>query len=203
MEIQELMQIWKTADEQLEKGVTINRKLLKEVSAQKVRSFFTDFKWSSIIELGVNAVFMLFLLSFSVNHFSDFKYLAPAILLLLTTLFSLALSSYKLLLLRRIDAQASVVQTQKNIEKIKYTNGLEKNMLYVLIPVFSITFLIVIAKAFFNYDLYRLGDYLLYYTAGSFIVGLIVVYLLKKFPDKNIQKSIAFLEQIKEYEQER
>jgi hypothetical protein len=109
-------------------------------------------------------------------------------------------SIYKLWLYYSINLNYSVLQTQKTIERLKYYERLDKNLLYAVIPVFSTAFLIVMAKAVLNFDLYVLGGWLMVYTGGSFIVGFVVVFILKKFPNKGMQKALMFLIEIKELE---
>lgn len=39
------------------------------------------------------------------------------------------------------------------------------------------------------------------FAGGSFIVALVVIWLLKRFPDKNLEKAVAFLDEISEFEE--
>lgn len=203
MELNELVDIWKSTDTQLEDNLKINKKLLKEVSISKIKSYLIEFKLGNIIEIIVNSVFMIFLMSFIVDHFLFFKFSIPAVALYIIVTGSLGLNVYKMVLYYKINAESSVIQTQKNIERLKFFDILDKNSLYIIIPIFSTAFLIVMAKAILNYDLYQLGNWLIMFTAGSFVVALIVVFLLKKFPDKNLQKAAAFLTEVKEMEHDK
>ncbi len=60
--------------------------------------------------------------------------------------------------------------------------------------------MIVIAKALANYDLYRHSEWLIYSTLGSVVIALIVVFFLRKFPNKRLQEAQAFLNDLKEAE---
>jgi hypothetical protein len=166
----------------------------------RIKSWLSEFKLSNYIEVSVNFLFSVYLLGFLADHFFIIKYAMPAIFLLIVVGGGLVFGVYKLSLYYSIDLNSSIRQTQKNIEKLKYYERLEKNMLYVVIPLFSTAFIIVIAKALFSFDLYTLGSWLIIYTGGSFIVALIVIFILKKFPDKNLQNAITFLKEINEFE---
>jgi hypothetical protein len=45
-------------------------------------------------------------------------------------------------------------------------------------------------------------NWLIIQTAGSILIAAIIVFLLKKYPDKNLEKSIAFLKEITEEKEE-
>ena len=197
MDFQELNNIWNRADESLETNLKINKAMLKEVSMQKVKSKLYELKLSSWIEIAFNIPFALFLIGYVIDQFTVIKYSGPAFLLLLISLFSLTFSGYKLYLYyRRIHASQSLVETQKSIEKLKYYEQMEKNLLYVIIPLFSTAFLIVMAQSILNIDLYQYSNWLVLQTAVSLIVALIIVFILKKFPNKKIQESLSFLKEI-------
>jgi len=128
------------------------------------------------------------------------KYVIPALFLFGVVVGGFVFSIYKLYLSYSINLNHSILETQKNIEKLRYFERLDRNLLYVLIPLFSIAFLIVMAKAILNFDLYVFGIWMIIFTGQSFIVALIIVFFLKKFPDKNLQKALKFLREIKDLE---
>ena len=202
MELHELTQLWNNADKTLENKLKINKKLFREVSITKVKSHLIKFKWTAIAEFFANTIFLFFLLDFTANNF-QLKYAIPAILLILLMIGGIILSSYKLSLYYKIDVKAPVIRAQKTMERLKYYELLEKNMLYVIIPVFSGAFLIVLAKLILNYDLYEMGPWLISQIAGSFFIALIVVFLLKRYPDKDLQKVTAFYKELREAEMQK
>ncbi|WP_321290020.1 hypothetical protein [uncultured Sunxiuqinia sp.] len=197
MDFQELNNIWNRADESLETNLKINKAMFKEVSMQKIKSKLYELKLSSWIEIAFNIPFALFLILYVIDQFTVIKYSGPAFLLLLISLFSLTFSGHKLYLYyRRIHASQSLVETQKSIEKLKYYEQMEKNLLYVIIPLFSTAFLIVMSQSILNIDLYQYSNWVVLQTAASLIVALIIVFILKKFPNRKIQESLSFLKEI-------
>ena len=202
MELNELTQIWKSSDNLLDKTITVNKNMLKEVTANSVKSNLSEIKWNCIIELILNYYFLDSLLGFISSEYPDLKFVIPGIILLIFSAFGIALAVYKLILYYSINAKSNVIEAQKFAERLRYCELMEINTLYVIIPMFSVAILIVAAKAFPGVDLYTESNFLISYTRGSFIIGLIIIYLLKKFPNKKLQDTINFLKEIKENEKQ-
>lgn len=202
MELNELTQIWKSSDNLLDKTITVNKNMLKEVTANSVKSNLSEIKWNCIIEIILNYFFLDSLLGFTTGEYPDLKFVIPGIILLIFSAFGIALAVYKLILYYSINAKSNVIEAQKFAERLRYCELMEINTLYVIIPMFSVAILIVAAKAFPGVDLYTESNFLISYTIGSFIIGLIIIYLLKKFPNKKLQDTINFLKEIKENEKQ-
>lgn len=203
MNFQELTNIWNSADKQLDKAVSINKELIKEVSTNRIKSHLYEIKLTSMIEVFINFFWSIFLIRFIFGHTFDYRFIIPATALLIAALFSLILDVYKLSLYFGINARFSVVKTQKQLERLRYLELLGINSLYIIIPLFSLPFLIVVTKAFLNIDIYSIeiiGKVFTYYTIGSFVVAFILVFILKKYPNKNLKESIAFLNDLNETE---
>lgn len=198
MDFQDLSTLWNSTDQQLNAQIEIRQKLVKEVGMRKVRTHLAEIKWAAFFELAANIVFLLFMSRYLAKNFSEIKFFLPGLLLLIFTIGSLILSSYKLTLYYGIQAGLSVVQTQRKVARLRYLELLSTNLLYLAIPLFYAPFMLVIAKAVANFDLYRYGDWLMYSTLGSVGVALVVVYLLKKFPSKRLQEAHSFLNELKE-----
>lgn len=200
MNLEELSKVWNSTDEELEKSVKINKALFKEVSMNKIQLSLGEIKLGSFIGIAVSIPFLFIVWSFVLQHYMVWKFLIPGLSLLLFLFLSLGFTGYKLFLYYSINSGESILQTQKNVERLKYLEIMEVRSLYVIIPLLYVIFLIVFAKLLFGYDAYQLGDLLILQGIGSFAVALIVVFFLKKFPNKNLQKSIDFLEEVKEME---
>ncbi len=141
-------------------------------------------------------------MNFSILHLPELKFLIPGLFLFLFSVYSIIFNLNKLILHYGIKAQTPVLQTQKKLEKLKYLESREKQLLYIFIPLFSPIFLIVGAKFILNLNLYNYLNWLIAQTAASIVIAIIVVFILKKFPDKNLEKSISFLKEITEEEKE-
>jgi len=198
MDYNELTQLWKNPDQDIERSAAVNRQLLKEVSTGKIRSRLAGFRWSELAGVVLNYLFATFLLDFAIAHYGEWKYFLPALLLLLVTLTGLIFNTIKLVLYLRIHSGHSVLRTQRDLERIQYLNAVDTNLLYVVIPLFSTTFIIVMAKSIAGFDVFVFRTFLIGNTAISFIVAGILVYFLKKYPNKKLQESIDFLKEIRD-----
>ena len=200
MEFEELANIWRGSDEELENKVKINKELLKEVSMNKIRKGLSEFKWEAILEIVGAYLFLDFITGFTLAHTAEVEFLIPALILFGATITTFALSGYKLFLYYSINSNASVLQTQKRLARLQYVERFDINLLYIFIPLLSAPMLIVGAKALMGISLYFLKTQLIYYTIGSFVVAVILVFILKRFPNRNLQRSIALLREIRETE---
>lgn len=199
MKFKELSGIWNSTDMELEQSVQINRKLVKQIVLTKVKSRLSEIKWTGIFEIAVGILFFNFLVGFIVDHFADYSFSIPALILLAITLFSLIFEIYRLRLFHTIDSKTAVIEAQKKLALLKKLEVLDVYSLIIIIPLFASPFLIVTAKAFLNLDLYALNTtWLINLSVGSVLIAAILVFILKRFPNKKLQDSIDFLKDLKE-----
>ncbi|MBD8488589.1 hypothetical protein IFO69_07530 [Echinicola sp. CAU 1574] len=202
MEYQELSGIWKSAGMQKNPSQKINQKLLREVIGHKIKSSFLEQKLTSIFEFVANVLFAGYLISFASSHMTEVKFLIPALAILLMTFFNMGFVGRRLYLIFSIQPALSVLDTQKKLAKVQYMEKLEMNLLYVVIPFLSIPFMVILAKGFLGVDMYAWSEYLFQFFLGSIVVALVLVFILKKFPRKSLVEAMAFMEELKEMEEE-
>ncbi|MDQ6845931.1 MAG: hypothetical protein M3Z92_16560 [Bacteroidota bacterium] len=199
MKFEELSGIWNSADLALDKSIQINKELVKNIGISKVRSGLYEIKLTAVIGIIAGIFFSIFLSGFFFNHVLDFKFSFPAFILLVIILFSLIIEMYKLILIYTLDSKSPVTEARKKLMRLKKLEILDTYSLCIIIPLFSAPFMIVIAKAFLHLNLYAFNtNWLIYFTAGSIVIALILVFFLRKYPGKNLAKSIAFLNELKE-----
>ncbi len=199
MKFEELSGIWNSADLALDKSIQINKELVKNIGISKVRSGLYEIKLTAVIGIIAGIFFSIFLSGFFFNHILDFKFSFPAFILLVIILFSLIIEMYKLILIYTLDSKSPVTEARKKLMRLKKLEILDTYSLCIIIPLFSAPFMIVIAKAFLHLNLYAFNtNWLIYFTAGSIVIALILVFFLRKYPGKNLAKSIAFLNELKE-----
>lgn len=205
MELQELKNIWKAQDDRLEEHVQVNRQLLENVSLNKVKSLLTEFKVTSIIEFVFDLMASLFLISFMVRHFSsDWSFVLPAGILLLFSMTDFINHITRFVALYKINYKSSVLETQKQIEQLKWNERRMHQYLYIAIPIFFPLLLLVVFKGLWNIDLYPyfFTWYGLSYFLGSILVAIILVWFIKKFPDKKMEEAARFLAEIDVFERQ-
>ena len=201
MKFEELSGIWNSADLALDKSIKINKELVKNIGITKVRSGLYEIKLTAVVGIVVGIIFSNFLFGFIYDNFFEFKFLLPALILLLITMFSLIIEVYKLTLIYTLDSKSAVAEAQKKLIQLKKLEILDIYSLYIIIPIYSAPFIIVIAKAFLHLNLYTFSlNWLIYLTAGSIVIAVILIFFLRKNLGKNLSKSIAFLNELKEDE---
>lgn len=197
MNEQELINIWNKQNDNIENSITVNQHLLKTVTLQKIKTNLTIFRRTNIFELIVNILFLYWLVQIIPNHLDSVAFLLASGFLSVLMIGSIIFNSYNLYLAKSITYNSSIAETQQKIERIKLLERYDIQSLYILIPTFSVAFLVVIVKAAIGVDLHLiLGIHLLYYAIGSFVISLIIVWFLKKFPDEEMEKSIIFINEI-------
>ena len=200
MELSELNEIWKSSDEKLDKSLALNKKLLHEVTAGTIRKNLSGIKWDCYIEIVLSYLFFDALAGFTAEVYQEIKYLVPAIFLMIFAVSGIIFGIYKLILFFSIKPETSVIQTQKYAGKLGYLERLEINMLYWIIPFFWTAFIIVTSKALADFDDYSEGSFLIYQAIASFVIGVIIIFFLKKFPDKKLRETINFLKELEQNE---
>jgi hypothetical protein len=198
MNYEELSHIWNSNDIELNKSLEINKKLVKELSLTKVKSHLVEIKWSAIIELILNMVFINFFIQFIVNHIAELKFMLLASILLTIIVIGFIVEIKRLVLYFSIDSKSTVLDAQTKLAKLKKLELLERRSLYFVIPLFSLPFIIVVAKALLGIDLFEFNtDWMISYGIGSFCIAALIAFLMKKFPNKELQDSIEFLNELK------
>ena len=201
MKFDELSSIWNSADLELEKTVTINKKLVMKVSLNKIKSRLFEIKWKGVIALPIHALFVFFLVDFIAAYSSDIRFYIPALILLTITIFSLVFEIHRLTLYYSLDSKSAVIEAQKILAQLKKLEILDIYSLFIIIPLFSAPFLIVVSKAFLNLSLYATSStWLIYQTVGSVAIAVLIIFILRKYPNKELAESIAFLNELKENE---
>ena len=201
MELQELKQLWSQYDHKLGSDIQVNKNLLKEVSITKINSLLKEFKMESIFELVVDILCIVFLVNILIRNYYITSIAISAIILIIIGVMSIFWNSYKLKEIKKINFSATVIETQKRLTKLKYQSDLEIKSLYILIPFFWFFLLPFLINSFLGFDLINIFSmWWLYQLAGSVIVAIIIVWFIKRFPDKKMQAAIDFLEDIKDYE---
>ena len=198
MKFEELSTLWNTADSELGNTIEVNKQLIKNLGLSKVKSSLSELKWSVIIQIIIGFMFINFIMGFIFQNFTDFQFSGPAFFLLAFTAAGLVVSIYQLWLSLSINTDLSVVEAQKKLMRLQKIEVLDIYSLLIIIPLFYAPFMIVGAKAFLNISLYELSSsWFVYQTIGSIVIAAIVVFVLRKFPNKKLNESIDFLNELK------
>lgn len=201
MEVRELLDIWKNEDDKLNDNIQLNDKLLRHSSFGKIQSLLKENKFENIFELVCNIIFILMLNPFLWSHINEAKFAIPAAFLLILMIIGVIMNIYILSSIYQLNYKTPILEAQRKIERIKLIIKIDTQSLLLLIPLFSSAFLIVFFKGVLGLDIYQF-NWILEYTIGSFFVGVIIVFLLLKYPNKKMESVLGFLKEIGEYEKE-
>ncbi|AGA77576.1 hypothetical protein [Echinicola vietnamensis] len=196
MEFKEISDLWKNAPDRPGSLEVVNRLLLEEVTSQKIRSGLVEGKLSTFIELGLDIIWLGFLGRFLGEHLEMTQFMVPAIILLLGTVFSLGLVSYRLWLFYSAHHEDAIRDAQLKVARLQYLEELEIKLLWIMIPLYTVPFLIVLAKGFLDLDLYQWSGFLWQISAGSIVVAAIMVVILRRNPSKKLKEARDFLDEL-------
>jgi hypothetical protein len=197
MNLDELKGMWQ-ADDQT-RQYQLNERLLRDVTFKKVKSMLRETQFESIVEIIANGLFLLFTGSFIADHIGELRFLIPALFLHLLMIAGIILSVYRLVMTKRVSYDQNILSAQRDLERLRLLRAYELNSLYALIPLFALSFILIIAKYFLNIDLYQFGNMMLVFAIGSFFIGVLIIYFIRKLPN-DLDKAQNFLTEIKEIE---
>ena len=202
MELEDLKNIWAEHDKELDKKLKVNTYLLKTATLEKTRGLMGNFKFETIFELIFNVLFYIFLMGFIADHIFVAKFLIPAIILQIIMVLSIIWNIYSLHVLSKIKYDIPIAIIQKKMERLRLYTIREINLLLIIIPLATPCFVIVFLKGLIGLDAYIYYKTWFYPLIGTVLITPIIVWLLRKFPDKKMEEAIRFLDEIKEFEEE-
>ncbi|MEQ9168650.1 MAG: hypothetical protein RLO12_20495 [Fulvivirga sp.] len=201
MNFKELASAWKANDQTLESTIKVNRLLVKNLAFRKIKSSLYEIKWTSFFELAVNVLFYFFLLNFIRDHLTQYEFLIPALLLFVLTMIEIGVEIFKLYQILTLDAQESVIKVKEKLSTLKRLEIIDIYSLYVIIPVFSGPFFLILAKGLLGINLYMFDlTWMIQYVAGSFVVAIILVFILRRFPNEKLKAAMEFLNTLEDDE---
>lgn len=201
MELQELSKLWNQYDQKLNVVLEVNKKLLKENAFNKVSSLLRGFKFETQVELLFDILLVIVFVNILFRNLDSLGILRTSLILLCLSVFSAIWNGYKLNQLNKIEYGDSVIDSQKRLARLKYYAGLETKCLYFLIPLFSMGFIPFLFYSLLGVDIFTpLAEWWWSLGIGSLLIAVIIVWFIRKFPDKKMQSALEFLNEIKKYE---
>lgn len=203
MELEEIKKLWSEQDKSLDNVMAINTQLLKHTSVNSMKSLLKPFTRYNVFEFISNGIFAIILIGFLVDHYNALRFALPALILLGVSIYTLIQNVIVLKQIQTVDYTTPITTIQKKIASLKLYTIRQANLLYVLIPVFYACFAIVAAEGLLRLDIFIFPtEQLIYQLLGSCLIAPIVVWFLKKFPDKGIESALKFVESIEKFEEE-
>lgn len=183
MELDELKHKWAEHDRKLDESIRLNRQLMRETYARRAQ--WALWRLAAILALG--SITMLAIV-ISLGHFistnwSMPRFVWPAVVLDLAAIAALAALNAQIGLALRIDYNQPVAAIQRRLEtlrkfRIRYSRVIFLTMTLTWAPIF-----IVVMKAFFGADVYRLfgTTWILTNVAFGLAVLAVGLWLARKY----------------------
>jgi hypothetical protein len=200
MNIEQLKNAWNEYDKSLDSK--INLELLKTVSVSKTNSLTREFKFNAIVESIVSLVVINIMGRLVINQITVWEYWVPALVIGLISLGTVIWNVHALVQLSMLHYDATIASMQKKMERI-YTQSKWQNstLHYLVVPLVAAMFAIMGLK-FLHLGLASHLDIILYAIIAGIVVVPLVVWIIKLFPDKEMESAISFLDEIKKFERE-
>ena len=203
MELNELKNIWNQLDQGTEAQLKVEPSFMRKVSLQKTQSSLRHLTLGAIVELVVNAAFVIPFAGLAIRYLDEPKFAWPPLLLALMGLLTIAWNVYSLFVLNTLKYQDSITAAQKKLARLDYQNlHRQRTLLYILFPLSWAAILILFCKMVLNLDLYQYPTYLILNMVASVVLVPVVIWVSKKFPDRKKEEVLSFLESIRRFERE-
>jgi hypothetical protein len=203
MELSTIKSMWQSHNTEVSDQITLNKTLLKESAVNRIKSSLGEFKLENYLELFLSVLFVPYLIGFIASYGASIDLLIPASVVLLVTIATIIWNVHNLYTAMSLNYDESITILHKKITRLQLAAKYELNALYVLMPVLCYCFLVLFAKSAFNIELFDYTNiYWLYNGFGVVVITLFIVWVLKKFPDKGLERAATFLKEIELYEKE-
>lgn len=200
MNIDELKNAWGEYDKSLESK--INFQLLKEVSMSKTLSLTRNFRFTLMVEGIISALFVNWMAQVVAEQFPIWQYWVPALVIGLCSLWTVIWNVRTLIQIGMLKYDANITEAQKKLERIHVQNDWRKYTLqYLTFPIIT-AMMTIMALKFLDLDLASHLLTILYAIICGLALIPLVIWIERKFPDKEMQSAVNFLKEIKEFEKE-
>jgi hypothetical protein len=139
----QLMQIWKSYDEKLEKVLSLNMASITEIQKLKASSALRPskgIKWIGIL-FGIVWVFFVGFLLWHSLSFSKIFFVVSAAINLIVSSIAIAIYIKHLVLIKQFDNSETIVEAQQKLVMLNTSNLQVLRLLLVQLPVFSTFFI--------------------------------------------------------------
>lgn len=201
MELDDLKSMWQAQDQGLGRNLKLNTVLLKEVTLGKLKSKLLSFRLTNIIELISYAIVCILLIGFLIDHFSEWRFSIPAMVLLILSGMNIYENIAGLEILYKMNYATAVTILQKKIQKVRKFKYWQGHLMLILTPLFFISLLIVSLKGLLNFDLFAFARFWWMHIFLWSAVGAVIVWLIVRNDYKELDETNEFLNKIKKFEE--
>lgn len=205
MELNELKDLWQEYDKRLTENLCFNEKLLRILNLDKSkREMDKPFKteiWSII----TNPLMIILISWWTLKYGRDIKFLIPYFIALSSCIIFLIFNIRRLVLLSKINYyDTPIIKLQKALVKFECIyQKLKKIELWLLMPIFAITFTPIYCKAVLDIDVFTNPTFFGIVILISIPISyLLATWMYKVFYEKPLANTNLFLHELNKFEQE-
>ena len=121
MQDAEILQLWKSYEHKIEQSLSLNHKLVQDMSRLKVKSLLGSMRPIKVFTLAIGTIWVALMWTIVLNAFyvaSPF-FLIFAISQIAITQLALGIYVYQLILIQQTDISEPVLETQKHLAQLK------------------------------------------------------------------------------------
>lgn len=203
MQIEEILNNWKSYDQTLDQHLTINKTFMRELIAKKANKVLQRFHAESWMHFALGVLCTNLFFKWLLGSGSEWKFIFPLALLLFISVMEIV-TSVLVLLNSYSRRDMPILQMQKKLQRVVLIQKLDTWSILILSPVLWPVFIIGIFH-FIGLDAFSLLTFKdwIWQIIGCIGVSVLVVWLLLKYPDKKLLKAVKLLKEVKEYHLDR
>lgn len=143
MEDKELIHLWKSYDQKLEKTLLINRELAADITGIKVQRFMASMKPVKIFAIIIGVLWVAFVdvLIIRLFHIASPFFLVSAGIQVLLTKLAIGIYLYQLILVQQVDIREPVLAAQEKLLRLKSSTLWVARLLFLQLPVWTTFYL--------------------------------------------------------------
>jgi hypothetical protein len=173
MELDELKASWQELDRKLETSIALNLRLLQGRMAGKAETTLKRLAWLLGLEVLINVAGLALVGSFIGNHFTEIRYLVPAVALDLGLIALVIAGVRQIAAINLIDYCAPIVAIQRRLESLRMERIRTVKWTLLLAPLAWTPLFIVGLKGLFDIDVY--ANFGIAYVPANLACGAAVV----------------------------
>ena len=158
MNLDTLKAQWADHDQKLDTYIQLNTKLLRELNIGKARSALQKLSRNVFEELVFDLIVVIALGVFMADHFSQWAFLAPAVLLQVFAVAQVVFDIYQLATVQALDWNEPVLASQKKLAALRLKRIRFTQWTLLLVPLLWVPLLSVALKGLLGVNAYAVFD---------------------------------------------
>ena len=204
MELDEMKEAWNRYDQKLTESLRLNEELLRKLNLDKSKRELSSPLNYEIVSVVLNGVFILYIISATIQYSGEMKFLIPGILTTLFMLLLFAFNIHRLHLMLNIDYyNASVVELQKRIARLKQKYMQYRKIEFYIFPFFTVVAMPILVIALRHIDLYEHPWRFILAIVLTLSLGYpLIIWIYNNLYDKKLKNITTFLSDLKRFEKD-